>query len=330
MSLVGKEIMAMKKALITGIAGQDGSYLAEFLLQKGYEVHGFVRENPLDKRGGYSRLNSIVGQITLHSGDVSNRSVVEEMVKIIKFDEIYHLATFHDLPNNLENYTSIIPVNINSTYYFLSAIKLFNPTTKMFFASSCKVFGNPLVSPQNEETRFAPNSLYGISKVAAGALVTMYREKEGLFACSGILYNHESPRRDPEYLSKKISLGVAGIKKGTIEKIAIGDIHATRDWGFAGDYVEAMWLMLQQDIATDYVIGTGEVHSVEDFLNTAFGVVDLDWKKFVNIDPSLTRRSESEFRADITKARTKLGWQPTMKFKELVTMMVEEDLKATQ
>lgn len=317
----------MKKALITGIAGQDGSYLAEFLLNKGYEVHGLDNRYFGEGKKMPWRLRSMEGRIIFHSGDISRYEDVQKIVNEIKPEEIYHLATKHDLPNSLENYLAIKAINLDSTYFFLASIKNTNPSTKIFFASSSKIFGNPLVSPQNEETQINPNSLYGISKAAASALVKMYREKEGVFACAGILYNHESPRRDPEFLPRKISMGVAEIKNGISKKIKLGDLGARRDWSFAGDLVEAMWLMLQAKNPGDYVLGAGETHSVEDFLDVAFNFAGLDWKKYVEMDPVFLRPKEKiELRADITKAKNVLGWEPKTKFKELVKMMVEADI----
>lgn len=318
----------MKKALITGIAGQDGSYLAEFLLSKGYEVHGLDSRDFEKEKDAFWRLASVEKQIIFHSSDISDYDEVQKIVEETKPSEIYHLATKHDLPNSLENYLAIRAINLDSTYFFLSAIKKINPAAKFFFASSSKVFGNPKISPQNEETPINPNSLYGTSKAAASALIKMYREKEGIFACTGVLYNHESPRRDPEFLPKKISKGVADIKNGTLKKIKLGDLGAKRDWSFAGDFVEVMWLILQAKEPGDYVLGSGETHSVKDFLNTAFGFAGLDWKQYVEIDAGLVRSEEAELRADIKKVKEVLGWQPKVKFEELVKMMVEADINS--
>ena len=316
----------MKKALITGIAGQDGSYLAEFLLSKGYEVHGLDSKDFNADKAAFWRLQQIDKKITLHSGDINNYDYVRDIIGKIMPDEVYHLATKHDLPNSIDNYRSIMATNLDSTYFFLSSIKEFNPATRFFFASSSRVFGNSAVSPQNEDTRTSPSSLYGISKLSASALVKMYRDMEGIFACTGILYNHESPRRDREFLPRKISISVAEIKKGIITKIKLGDLSAKRDWSFAGDLVEAMWLMLQQKTPDDYILGSGVTHSIEDFLNIAFGVAGLDWKQFVEIDPNLKRPTETELRADIKKAKKVLGWEPKITFDELVKMMVDADI----
>ena len=314
-----------KKALITGIAGQDGSYLAELLLKKGYEVHGVERDASTEEN--LWRIRHIVGAVTLHVGDVSEYETVRRLVEGIKPDEVYHLATKHDLPNSRENYRAIEATNMDSTYFFLSAIKEFSPTTKLFFASSSKVFGAPPSSPQNEQTPLNPTSLYGISKAAAGALVKMYREREGVFACSGILFVHESPRRDPGFLTRKVTRGVARIKSGIEHELKLGDLTARRDWGFAGDYVAAMWLMLQHSIPEDYVIGTGTTHSVQELIEIAFGAAGLEWRKYVKVDQALVRPPEKvETRADSTRIRSELGWSPNVSFRELVELMVAADL----
>ena len=314
-----------KKALITGITGQDGSYLAELLLEKGYEVHGLVRNE--DGSESLWRIKSILDKIVLSKGNVGEYEVIGKVIAEIQPDEVYHLATKHDLKNSLKNYRDIQATNVDSTYYLLNAIKEFQPDCKFFFASSSKVFGEPPVSPQSEEVPIRPNSLYGISKAAASALVRMYREKERVFACSGILYNHESPRRDPEFLPRKIALAVARIKSGLADELKVGDLDARRDWGFAGDYVEAMWLMLQQNQPEDFVLGSGETHSVQEMIETAFEVVKLDWRRYVKVDPAFVRPPEKfEMRADISKAKIKLGWAPKMEFKELVRIMVEAEM----
>jgi GDPmannose 4,6-dehydratase len=317
----------MKKALITGVAGQDGSYLAELLISKGYEVHGVIRSEG-DRNSEYLwRIKHILNTIHIHIVDVSNYESVKELIKKIKPDEIYHLATKHDLSNSLENYLSITRTNLDSTYFLLSSIKEFNPNSKLFFASSSRIFGNPLVSPQNEDTPKLTNSLYGVSKLAASELIRMYREKEGIFACSGILFTHESPRRDLGFLSHKVTLGAVKIKLGLESVLGIGNLEAKRDWGYAGDYVEGMWLMLQNSKPEDFVIGTGEVHSVQELVELAFGELSLDWKKYVIIDPKFVRQLENvEVGADISKIKKELGWLPKTSFNDLVREMVRADL----
>ncbi|MEW6616808.1 MAG: GDP-mannose 4,6-dehydratase [Patescibacteria group bacterium] len=315
----------MKKALITGISGQDGSYLAEFLLEKGYEVHGIIQyEENNDKLW---RIQHILDQIVLHSGKIDECESIEKIIFEVNPEEIYHLASQHEVKNTRENYKSIFSTNVDSLYYTLSCIKDNKLKTRLFFASSSRVFVGGIETPQNELTPMYPTSLYGITKTAGVNLVRMFREQEGLFACSGFLFNHESPRRDVEFLTRKISKAVAEIKKGSLQELRLGDLDARRDWGFARDYVGAMWMMLQQEKPEDYIIGTGETHSVRDFLDFAFGFVGLNWKEYIKIDPDFVRPKELELCADINKAKKQLGWVPKVRFKELVEMMVEEDLR---
>ncbi len=320
----------MKKALITGVAGQDGSYLAELLLSKKYEVHGIAKR---EKEGGDAnlwRINGIKEKITIHFTNIDEYESIRQLVAQIQPDEIYHLACLHEVENTLENYESIVQTNLNSTYYFLSVIKSEAPKSRFFFASSSRVFAGGSDIPQSEKTPFHPTSLYGITKVAGTELVRMFREQERVFACTGILFNHESPRRDLVFLTRKISKAVTEIKNGMIKELKLGNLDAVRDWGFAGDYVEAMWLMLQQNVPEDFVIGTGETHSVREFLDIAFGIVDLDWKKYVVVDKELFRPHEMELRANIHKARTKLRWAPRIDFTELIYMMVTNDFQNNQ
>lgn len=321
----------MKIALITGIAGQDGSYMAELLLGKGYAVHGLVKVLPEKQSGALSRISHIADRLVLHVGNVSDYAVVHELIKKVQPDEVYHLATKHDLKNSLENYLEIQGANIDSTYFFLNAIKEIKPNCRFFFASSSKIFGKVSCSPQNELTSLSPNSLYGISKVAGMHLVKMYRDEHNIFACSGILYNHESPRRDPFFLPKKITSTAAKIKFGLAKELKLGDLDAKRDWGFAGDFVEVMWLMLQAEKPEDYVIGTGEIHTVRDVLDVAFGSLGLEWGKYVVTDPSLVGAKEPfEMVADISKVERGLNWKPRVLFKDLIKMMTEEDLKLNE
>lgn len=316
-----------KKALITGIAGQDGSYLAELLLDKDYEVHGLVQSFSCQNNENW-RIANVLDKIILHSGDVSNYEMVYRLINKIQPNEVYHLATKHDLENSLQNYYEIQKTNIDSTYYFLNAIKELKPDCRFFFASSNKIFGKVISSPQNEQTIFNPNSLYGISKVASMQLVKMYREEQDIFACFGILYNHESPRRDIYFLPRKITLAAARIKAGKEKELMLGNINIKRDWGFAGDYVEAMWLMLQAEKPDDYVIGSGEIHSIKDILDIAFGEVGLDWRNYVVINREFFRKEGNvPMVADISKIKNKLGWQPKKKFEDLIKMMIKEDIR---
>ncbi len=319
----------MKKALITGITGQDGSYLAEFLLSKGYEVHGLVRRVALeDPEHRLWRIKHILGKITLHAGSLESYASIFNVIEKVKPDECYHLAAQSFVSYSFEDEFSTFNVNVNGTLYVLSAIKQRAPHCKFYFAGSSEMFGLAKETPQNENTPFHPRSPYGISKVAGFYLTQNYREAYGLFACNGILFNHESPRRGFEFVTRKISLGVAKIKLGIKKELKLGNLEAKRDWGYAPEYVEAMWLMLQQDSPDDYVIAIGECHSVKEFVELAFGFVGLDWKKYVVVDKSLYRPAEVfELRGDYAKAKQKLGWKPKVKFQELVKIMVEQDLE---
>lgn len=318
----------MKTVLITGISGQDGSYLAELLLKKGYEVHGLIK--PYTERAELvlHRIFHILSKINLHVGDTSDQEVVRGIVGSINPDEIYHLATKHEVGTAIEDYLLSSRINTDSTAYFLSAINQLQPKCKFFYASSSNVFGRSAKSPQNEETSLYPDSIYSISKVASMHIVRLYRDQKNLFACSGILFNHESPRRDLFFLPRRISSAAARIKLGLEKELQLGELNARRDWGFAGDYVEAMWLTLQAETPDDYVIGTGETHSVRDILDIAFGLLDLDWGQYVKINPVLVRAMDkTEIVADISKIKRELGWSPRTEFKELIQMMVEEDLR---
>lgn len=318
----------MKTALITGVAGQDGSYLAELLLQKNYEVHGIVRRKDAGADANLWRIKNIEERISIHSLDINDFESIRQLIKKIQPDEIYHLACLHEVENTPENYHSIIRTNLDSTYYFLSAIKNEAPKSRFFFASSSRIFAGGNIAPQNEVTPLYPVSLYGVTKAASSQLVRMFRERESLFACTGILFNHESPRRDPIFLTRKISKAVAQIENGLKQELRLGNLDAVRDWGFAGDFVEAMWLVLQQDVPEDFVIGTGETHSVRDILDIAFGAINLDWKTYVKVDSAFIRPSEPILCANISKAKNKLKWMPKTRFNELIEMMVAADIRA--
>ena len=319
----------MKRALITGITGQDGSYLAEFLLGKGYQVHGIVRRVALeDPEHRLWRIKHILNKIHLHSASLDSYPSIFNVVEKIKPDECYHLAAQSFVSYSFEDEFSTISTNINGTHYVLSAIKERAPKCKFYFAASSEMFGHVRDVPQTENTPFHPRSPYGISKVAGFDLTRNYREAYGLFALSGILFNHESPRRGFEFVTRKISSSVARIKLGMCKELRIGNLGAKRDWGFAGDYVKVMWLMLQQDKPDDYVVATGETHSVREFLKAAFSYVGLDWKKYTRIDKQFYRPAEVHLLiGDYSKARRILNWKPTVMFKQLVEMMVEADLK---
>ena len=319
----------IKKALITGITGQDGSYLSEFLLKKKYKVYGIVRRVALeDETHRLWRIKHILNKITLKSASLESYASIVKIIQNIKPDEIYHLGAQSYVAYSFEDEFSTLNTNINGTHYILSAIKDFSPNTKFYFAGSSEMFGKVRKNKQDESTRFYPRSAYGISKVAGFELTRNYREAYNLFACTGILFNHESPRRGFEFVTRKISSSVAKIKYGKQKKLFLGNINAKRDWGHAKDYVKAMWLMLQQKKPSDFVVGTGEMHSVKDFVKLAFAKVDLDYKKYVKFNKSLLRPAEVEtLRANYNKAKKILKWKPVVKFKELVKEMVEEDLK---
>jgi GDPmannose 4,6-dehydratase len=319
----------LKKALITGITGQDGSYLADFLLEKGYEVHGIVRRVALeDPRARMWRIRHILDKIQIHSASMESYASIFNIVADLKPHECYHLAAQSYVSYSFEDEFSTIDTNLNGTHYVLSSIKRQAPECHFYFAASSEMFGHVKATPQNEETPFHPRSPYGISKMAGFELTRNYREAYGLFALSGILFNHESPRRGAEFVTRKITSSAAKIKLELEKEIRLGNIEAKRDWGHAHDYVRAMWLMLQQDQPDDYVIATGQTRTVKEFLEVAFGHVDLDYRKYLTIDDKLYRPSEVHvLQGDASKAYKKLKWEPNISFEELVKEMVEADLK---
>ena len=319
----------MKKALITGISGQDGSYLSEFLLKKNYEVHGIIRRVALeDETHRLWRLRNIRNEVKLHSGSLESFPSLAKIINKIQPNEIYHLAAQSYVGNSFEDEFSTLNTNINGTHYMLSSMKEFSPKSKFYFAGSSEMFGKAVESPQNENTKFYPRSAYGISKVAGFELTRNYREAYNFYASAGILFNHESPRRGFEFVTRKISLAVAKIKNNLQKELTLGNIKAKRDWGHAKDYVEAMWLILQQKKAEDFVIGTGDQHSVEDFLDIAFRHIGKNYKDYIRIDERLFRPAEVEtLLADPTNSKKKLKWEPRIKFEDLVKEMVEADLK---
>ena len=316
-----------KTALITGITGQDGSYLAEFLLKKNYKVHGMVRRVALeDPTHRLWRIRHISKKITFHSSSVYSYSSLVKIIKKIKPKELYHLGAVSYVAYSFEDEYSTINTNINGTHNVLSAVKDFSPKTKVYFAGSSEMFGKAPV-PQKETTPFHPRSPYGISKVTGFDLTRNYREAYNLFCCTGILFNHESPRRGQEFVSRKITNTVAKIKLGLQKDLKLGNLKPKRDWGHAKDYVEAMWLMLQQRKPDDFVIGTGKQYSVEDFARLAFSMVGLNYKRYVKIDKNLIRPSEVDtLKADFSKAKRILKWKPKTSFRELVREMVESDI----
>ena len=319
----------VKKALITGITGQDGSYLSELLLKKNYKVYGIVRRVALeDETHRLWRIKHLLNKIEIKSASLESYASIVKIIQKIKPDEIYHLGAQSFVAYSFEDEFSTLNTNINGTHYILSAIKDFSPKTKFYFAGSSEMFGKVQKKRQDENTRFYPRSAYGISKVAGFELTRNYREAYNIFACTGILFNHESPRRGFEFVTRKISSSVAKIKHGKQNYLYLGNMNAKRDWGHAKDYVKAMWLMLQQKKPLDFVIGTGKMHSVKDFAKLAFSTAGLNYKKHIKFNKKLLRPSEVEtLRANYKRANKLLKWQPTVKFQQLVKEMVLEDIK---
>jgi GDPmannose 4,6-dehydratase len=318
----------MKKALITGITGQDGSYLAELLLAKGYKVYGIVRRVALeDPEHRMWRIRHLLNDVELVSASLESFASVYKVVQKTLPDECYHLAAQSFVSYSFEDEFSTMNTNINGTHYMLSAIKEIIPQCRVYFAASSEMFGKVRATPQNEETPFHPRSAYGISKVAGFELTRNYREAYNLHATSGILYNHESPRRGFEFVTRKITSQVARIKLGLAKQLALGNLEARRDWGHAQDYVEAMWLMLQQPQPDDYVVATGQAYSVRQFCELAFGCAGLDYRQHVIIDERFFRPAEVEILlGDASKAERVLGWTPKRSFEQLVQEMVETDI----
>jgi GDPmannose 4,6-dehydratase len=314
-----------KRALITGITGQDGSYLAELLLDQGYEVFGAIRRASTTN---YWRIEHLLDRITLKPGDLLDQLSLIRLIDDIKPDEFYNLAAMSFVPASWDQPMLTGEFNSQGVTRCLEAVRQVNPKVKFYQASSSEMFGKVREVPQTELTPFYPRSPYGVSKVFAHYITVNYRESYDLFAVSGILFNHESPRRGLEFVTRKVTDGVARIKLGLADSIGLGNLDAKRDWGFAGDYVRAMWLMLQQDQADDYVVATGETHSVRDLVEVAFSHVGLDWQKHVKQDPRFLRPAEVDLLVgDPAKAKSALGWKPDVNFKQLVTMMVDADLE---
>ena len=319
--------MKKKKALITGITGQDGSYLAEHLLSLGYEVHGIVRRVALeDPTHHLWRLLSIADRLNFHSGTLESFPALYKILRDVQPDECYHLAAQSFVSISFEDEFSTMQTNINGTHYLLAAIKDTSPECRFYFAGSSEMFGMVEETPQRETTRFHPRSVYGITKVAGFELTRNYREAYNLFTCTGILFNHESPRRGFEFVTRKISSTAARIKLGLEKELRLGNIDAKRDWGFSGEYVQMMHSMLQQENPDDFVIGTGETHSVREFLQIVFEDLKLNYEDFLVIDQRFYRPAEVEILvADPSKAREKLGWDPKVTFTEIALKMVRYD-----
>lgn len=314
-----------KTALITGITGQDGSYLAELLLDKGYEVHGIVRRLSTPN---ISRIEHIADRIILLEGDLTDQSSLNNAMQTAQPDEVYNLgaqsfvATSWNQPVLTGDVTGLGVVRV------LEAVRNYCRDSKVYQASSSEMFGAAEEIPQNEMTKFHPRSPYAVAKVYGHHIAVNYRESYGIHVCNGILFNHESPRRGIEFVTRKITDGVARIYHGLGKELRLGNLDAKRDWGYTGDYVKAMWLMLQQKEADDYVVATGESHSIKEFVELAFNEVDLDWKKYVKVDKRFIRPADvPELRGDASKARKVLGWEPAVSFDELVKIMVQEDIR---
>jgi len=318
----------MKKALITGITGQDGSYLAEFLLNKGYEVYGMVRRSSTIN---YERIGHIQERLKLMQGDLLDQNSLIEALKISEPDEAYNLGAQSFVPTSWNQPVLTGEFTALGVTKMLEAIRTVNPKIRFYQASSSEMFGKIRETPQNERTPLYPRSPYGVAKVYGHWITVNYRESYGIFCCSGILFNHESPRRGLEFVSRKVTSAAAKIKLGLQKELRMGSLDARRDWGFAGDYVEAMWLMLQQKEPEDYVVATGISHSVKDLIKVAFDHVGLDWEEYVVSDPKLFRPAEVDcLLGDPGKAKSKLGWRPKMTFEELIRMMVDADLQIHQ
>jgi len=319
-----------KRALITGITGQDGSYLAELLISKGYEVHGIVRRVALeDPEHRLARLAGVRDRLTLHAGSLESFASLFHVVSQVAPDECYHLAAQSFVSYSFDDEFSTLNANINGTHFLLAALRQLVPKCRFYFAGSSEMFGKVDEVPQTERTRFHPRSSYGISKVCGFHLARNYREAYGLFALSGMLFNHESPRRGFEFVTRKITSCVARIAGGQAKELRLGNLDAKRDWGHAREYVEAMWRMLQQPDPDDYVIATGETHSVQEFCELAFAEVNLDYRDYVVVDQNFYRPAEVDLLVgDASKARKVLGWEPQIKFRDLVREMVQEDLRA--
>ena len=322
----------MKNALITGITGQDGSYLAEFLLEKGYKVHGIVRHVALeDPDHRMWRIRHILGELELHSGSLESYPSLVKTIQNINPDECYHLAAQSFVSYSFDDAFSTFNTNINGTHFMLAGIKEMAPRCRFYFAGSSEMFGKVKQVPQNEETSFYPRSPYGITKVVGYELTRNYRDAYNLHASTGILFNHESPRRGFEFVTRKITQHAAQVKLGMAKEVRLGNLEAKRDWGHAREYVKAMWLMLQQDIPGDYVIATGKTHSVREFAEKAFACLDLDYRDHVVVDPQFYRPAEVELLVgDSSRAKKALDWSYELTLDDLIREMVENDLEVAR
>jgi len=316
----------MKTAIITGITGQDGSYLADFLLEKGYRVVGMVRRSSTEN---FERIDHLKDKVELRQADLLDQLSLISLIEEVRPDELYNLAAQSFVPTSWVQPVLTAEFTALGVTRLLEAIRLVSPKTRFYQASSSEMFGKVRQTPQNEETPFHPRSPYGVAKTYGHYITVNNRESYGLFACSGILFNHESPRRGKEFVTRKVTHQVARIKHGLADELLLGNLEAARDWGFAGDYVNAMWLMLQQDEADDYVVGTGKAHTVKDLVEVAFEQAGLNWEDHIRTDPALIRPAEVDhLLADSSKANRVLGWKPKVNFESLIRMMVDADMKS--
>ena len=318
-----------KTALITGVTGQDGSYLAEFLLEKGYRVHGIVRRESLEKnRHGLQNLERCIEEIKLHPGSIEDHLSIYKIIQSVKPDECYHLAGQSFVSYDFSEQFTLMNTNFNSTLYLLSSLKELVPKCRFFFAGSSEIFGNPEEAPQHERTWFNPKSVYGIAKAASYHAVRNYRQCHGLHACVGILYNHESPRRGYQFVTRKITAAAARIKLGLQYELQLGNLDATRDWGYAPEYVEGMWQMVQQNQPEDLILATGVSRTVREFVQSVFDYLGLDSELYVRTDPTLYREPELlPLVGDASRIRAKLGWSPRKNFEQIIQQMVDHDLQ---
>lgn len=324
-SLEGRKLL---RALITGVTGQDGSYMAEFLLERGYEVYGLVRRSSLEK---FDRIQLCMDKITLVEGDLTDQSSLDHVIQEMQPDEVYNLAAQSFVPASWSQPVLTADVTGLGVLRVLEAIRKHRPKARFLQASSSEMYGKVKESPQTEKTEFYPRSPYGVAKVFGHQITVNYRESYDVFACAAISFNHESPRRGMEFVTRKVTHQVARIKHGLAKKLQMGNLEAKRDWGFAGDYVRAMWMMLQQPTPQDFVVATGETHSVRELVEVAFSAVGLDWQKYVEIDQKLTRPAEVDHLCgDATSIREKLGWKATVGFAQLIEMMVAADMKVVE
>lgn len=318
----------MKKAIITGITGQDGSYLAKLLLSKGYEVHGIVRRESLEDSEKLKNIDSIKNNLVLHEGTLTDHLGIYKVFASVRPDECYHLSAASFVNYSFNDEFQTMGVNFNSTHYLLSTIREIKKECKFFLAGSSEMFGEPLESPQTELTPFNPKSIYGISKLSSHFLLKNYREKENIFGCTGIMYNHESPNRGNQFVTKKIISSAVKIKHGMQKELYLGNVDALRDWGYAPDYVNAMWLMLQAEKPDDYIVATGILHTVREFLDMTFSHLGLNYKDYLKVDPRFYRASEKNaLCGNATKIQNALGWENSKKLDEIIHEMIESELQ---